>query len=128
MRRRGLVVLGSIVLGVPLGLAPLMLAQIDPKAAADGLVGPAALGWIIVGLVIALVFVVRAYMAQNTAHAKALADANAAHAAEVAAMQKEMRETQRSDAKEMRELVRETVPLAGKLTEGLEILERLSKE
>lgn len=115
-----------------------MLAQIDPKAAADGLVGPAALGWIIVGLVIALAFVVRAYMAQNTEHAKALADANAKHAAELSAeraahsaalagVQAQLIEQLRTDAKEQRELLMQIVPLAGKLTEGLEIIESLSK-
>lgn len=92
-----------------------VLAQIDPKAAADGLVGPAALGWIIVGLVIALLAVVRAYVLLGRESK-----------AEVTAMQKEARETQRADAKEQRELLMQIVPLSAKLTEGLESLERIT--
>lgn len=92
----------------------MVLGQIDPKVAAEGL-GSNFLPWALVLTLVALAFVVRAYLAQNTAHA-----------AEIAAMQKEARETQRADAKETRELLMQIVPLSAKLTEGLESLERIT--
>ncbi len=93
----------------------IVLAQVDPKAAADGLVGPAALGWIIVGLVIALVAVVRAYVVLSRENK-----------AELATREKEARETAKADAKEQREMLMQIVPLSAKLTEGLESLERIT--
>lgn len=92
----------------------MLLAQIDPKAAAEGL-GANFLPWALVLTLVALAFVVRYAISQNTAHAAA-----------VAAMHAEQLTAQRENAKEMRELLMQIVPLSTKLTEALEIVERLT--
>jgi apolipoprotein N-acyltransferase len=91
-----------------------VLGQLDPKAAAEGL-GANFLPWALVIVLFALAWVVKAYVDQGQKHAL-----------ELAAVQKEARETQRADAKETRELLMQIVPLSAKLTEGLESLERIT--
>lgn len=120
-------------------MLPLVLAQVDPvKTAADGLAAnfwPYALA--LVGA--ALVFVVRQYVAAQTAHAKELSEVrtahaaelakrNEAHAAELAKLQAQLIEALRDASKEQRDLLLQIVPLTGKLTQGLEIVEQMSRE
>lgn len=96
----------------------MVLAQVDPTAAvAGGLAGgnATALAW---ALAIAGGVIVYLY--------KQVSDLRSTHAAELAALQKETKEAQKSDAKEQRELLMQIVPLSAKLTEGLESLERIT--
>lgn len=80
------------------------MVQIDPAAAADGLTKN-PLAW---GLVIAIAAI--GYLFRE------LSAARAAHL-----------ETIKADAKEQREILTQIVPLSAKLTEGLEIIERMTK-
>ncbi len=98
-----------------------VLAQIDPKAAADGLVGPAALGWIIVGLVIALAFVVKYAIDQNSKHATELATLQKAKDDAVGALQATLLATVKADAEEQRKLLIQVMPLSTKLLEMIEL-------
>lgn len=104
-------------------MTPLFLAQLDAKTAAEG-IGANFLPWAIVGLCIALGFTVKAYLAKS-------AEVAALHVAQAAALEKAASERLadvKADAKEQREILSQIVPLSTKLTEGLEILERLTKE
>lgn len=59
---------------------------------------------------------------------KLMNDERKAHLAEVSALQATLLATVKSGGEEQRKLLMEVVPLSAKLSEGLEILERLSKE
>jgi len=111
-----------------------MLAQVDPtKAIAEGL-GANFLPYALALVLLALVFVVRAFMTQGAEHRaelKAIAVAaearDKAHAEALALAHNERLVDMKNDAKEQREILSQIVPLAAKLTEGLEILERLTQ-
>lgn len=102
-------------------MVAVLLAQIDPKVAAEGL-GRDFLPWAVVALVLALGAVIRWALSLNaTIHAN-----EKANAAQVAKLQSERTEREREHAKELRDLLMQLVPLTTKLTEGLEIVERLT--
>lgn len=102
-------------------VAALLLAQIDAKDAAEGL-GRDFLPWAVVGLVGALIVVCRVAWSLNTTIHKLQADGAAA----LLKSQAERTEREREHAKELRDLLFQLVPLSTKMTESLEILERLT--
>ena len=102
-------------------VAALVLAQIDAKSAAEGL-GRDFLPWAIVGLCIALAFVVR--WALSLIKQIQTLQAEAATALVKAASDRSERE--REHAKELREVLMQVMPLSMKMAEGLELLERLT--
>lgn len=81
----------------------MVLAQIDPGVAADGL-AKNPLAWGLVLAILAIGFLYR----------------------ELSAARSQLIETIKSDAKEQQSLLAQIVPLSSKLTEGLESLERLT--
>lgn len=114
-----------------------VLAQVDPtKVIADGLSGGTltqALGYACALLIIFIGLLLRAYLAQGTEHRAELARrdeakdaATKAHADAVEKLSADRLVDMKADAKEQREILSQIVPLAAKLTEGLEILERLT--
>lgn len=91
-----------------------MLAQIDPTAAAESLAHN-PLAYVAALALLAVGFLFRLLNEERKAHALALETARTAHL-----------ETVKADAKEQREILSQIVPLASKLTEGLDILERIT--
>lgn len=101
-------------------MADRVLAQIDPTAAvAQGLSGgnAQALAW---GLAISLAVIAYLY--------KQISDLRREHAVELAAKSKELADQLRADAKEQREILSQIVPLAAKLVDALEAVERLTDQ
>lgn len=115
-----------------------MLAQVDPtKAIADGF-GTQFLPYALALVTLALVGVFKLLWDQSRGHATEIAATNKAHTEEISALNKahsdalalahtERLADMKADAKEQREILSQIVPLAAKLTEGLEILERLTQ-
>lgn len=93
-----------------------MLAQIDPSVVANGLAS-APIAWIAALALGGGVYLFRL-----------LNEERKAHLAEVAALQATLLSTVKAGAEEQRKLLTELIPLSEKLSEGLEILERLTKE
>jgi hypothetical protein len=95
----------------------MVLAQVvDPTAAVANGLTQSPLAW---GLALALgavAYLFRTLNEERRASAQAIAD-----------VQAKLVETIRADAKEQREILSQVVPLATKLTEGLEILERVTE-
>ena len=89
------------------------LAQIDPSGFSKDLNSALALG-----LALALAAIGYLFKSQN--------DERREHAKALEAAQAKLVETIRADAKEQREILSQIVPLSTKLTEGLEILERVT--
>lgn len=87
----------------------------DPTPIAQGLASN-PLAWGLALALAAIAYLFRELQGARVAHAKEIADAQA-----------KLIETIRADAKEQREILGQIVPLAAKLTEGLEILERLTE-
>lgn len=73
------------------------------------------LAWFLALSLLAVAYLFRLVSTEREAAAKALADLQARYV-----------DTIRADAKEQREILFQIVPLASKLTESLEILERLT--
>jgi hypothetical protein len=95
-------------------MGALILGQIDPTPVADGL-AKNPLAW---GLALSLLAIGYLFRTMN--------DERKAHATALEAAQKTLVETIKADAKEQREILSQIVPLSSKLTEGLEILERVT--
>ncbi len=93
-----------------------MLGQIVPSEVANGLAA-APIAW-----------VAALSMAGGVYLFRLLNEERKAHLAEVAALQATLLSTVKAGAEEQRQLLTELIPLSEKLTEGLEILERLTKE
>lgn len=91
-----------------------LLAQVDPAGAAEGL-AKNPLAYIAAVLLLSLGYMFKLYAEERTRSAAALETARAAHL-----------ETVKADAKDQREILSQIVPLASKLTDGLEILERVT--
>jgi hypothetical protein len=98
-------------------MIPTLLAQVDPSTVANGLSKDlnTALAW---GLALALLAIAYLFKSQN--------DERKEYAKALEAAQTKLVETIRADAKEQREILSQIVPLSTKLTEGLEILERVT--
>lgn len=86
----------------------------DPTPIANGLAAN-PLAW---GLAIALVVIAYLY--------RKIDDERRQHGADLVAAQNKLIETLREDAKEQREILSQIVPLATRLTEAIEIIERLT--
>lgn len=86
----------------------------DPAVAANGFASN-PLAWGLVAALAAVGFLFRTLSAERAAFAAAL-ERN----------QTQLVETLKADAKEQREILSQIVPLATRLTEGIEILERIS--
>lgn len=94
----------------------MVLGQVDPATVAGGFSKDltTALAWGLALALIAVAYLFRQISANNAEHAK-----------EIAALNKAQFEQLRADAKEQREILQQIVPLAGKLVEGVETLERV---
>ena len=103
------------------------LAQIDLKPGADGL-GSNFLPWACAILIAALVYVVKHAVDTNAKHAGEIAALQLTHATALEKVSADRLADVKADAKEQREILNQIVPLSAKLVEGLEILERLTKE
>jgi cell division protein FtsB len=103
-----------------------LLAQIDVKTTAEGL-GSNFLPWALVLVLVALGFVVRHTIEAGRQHAAALEALQKAKDAEVAALQKTLLETVKSDAEEQRKLLMTVMPLSTKLLEMLELTKEESE-
>lgn len=114
----------------------MLLVQVDPERLASGLAAN-PLAWGLVLTIGAIVFLFKALIdgkstaAKELAEAKAqaakdLADERAKLGAALADAQAKLVEQLRADAKEQKETLSSIVPLAHKLTEALEILERVT--
>jgi hypothetical protein len=91
------------------------LAQVDPTSAIAGGLAANPLAW---GLALALVAI--AYLF------KTLSEERKNAAVELASLRDKQVEQLKQDAKEQREILSQIVPLAAKLVDGLEVLERLT--
>lgn len=92
----------------------MLLAQIDPATVANGLASN-PLAWIAALALAASGYLFTIIMRDRKDHA-----------AELAQVRKEHLESIKADAKEQREILGQIIPLAGKLVEGLESLERIT--
>lgn len=85
----------------------MLLAQVDPTPAvpiAEGL-AKNPLAWTTLGLALAVAYLFRTLIALYSKHI----------------------ETVRADAKDSRDLLAQIVPLSAKLTEGIEVIERITE-
>lgn len=92
----------------------MLLAQIDPSTVANGLQAN-PLAWIAALALLAAGYLFNVILRDRKDHA-----------AELAAVRNEHLQTIKEDAKEQREILAQVIPLATKLTEGLESLERIA--
>lgn len=96
----------------------MVLAQVDPSTVAQGFAKDlnTALAWGLALALFAVAFLVRQVLTDREKHA-----------AEIAALNKAARDDLRADAREQREILQQIVPLAAKLVEGVETIERLTE-